>query len=191
MPGGRRSLPLRKKSRHSRAPSPTTSVMGRESSRSLIGQLCKGDGPVRRQTGQDAFRIRQRGRYRSADGGHPWRRSPALAHGPRSGPWPPEWKRLQRACPPQKASPLAAATPMRIPVKDPGPAATATASMSAMRQLRILQKCPPRWASGCGCGSDLCPDSRQASSRPSSTTAADTARAEVSSARIFMAAPLL
>ena len=31
-----------------------------------------------------------------------------------------------------KASPLAAATPMRIPVKDPGPAATATASMSAM-----------------------------------------------------------
>lgn len=29
-----------------------------------------------------------------------------------------------------KASPLAAATPMRIPVKEPGPTATATASQS-------------------------------------------------------------
>ena len=29
-----------------------------------------------------------------------------------------------------KASPLAAETPMRMPVKDPGPAATATASQS-------------------------------------------------------------
>lgn len=36
--------------------------------------------------------------------------------------------------PAANASPFAAATPMRIPVKDPGPTATATAPSSSMRK---------------------------------------------------------
>ena len=49
-----------------------------------------------------------------------------------------DWRR--RACPAAKASPLAALTPMRMPVKEPGPAATAMASQSwtVMPALRSM-----------------------------------------------------
>jgi hypothetical protein len=40
-----------------------------------------------------------------------------------------------------KASPLAAATPMRMPVKDPGPTATATAPQSS-RRMPALARMP-------------------------------------------------
>ena len=40
-----------------------------------------------------------------------------------------------------KASPLAAETPMRMPVKDPGPTATATAPMSAMARSAFFRMC--------------------------------------------------
>ncbi len=60
----------------------------------------------------------------------------------------------------EKARPLAAATPMRMPVKDPG---------LPPRQWHPYPpaSCPyfseyaPQWASGCGCGSARCPDTRR------------------------------
>ena len=89
---------------------------------------------------------------------------------------------------PGHASPLAAATPMRTPVKDPGPAATATTSIpsrvrpvffsrSAAMGIRVAEWVSPLfWKDW-------------ASSRSSSVTATEAVTAEVSSAMIFINPP--
>ena len=86
------------------------------------------------------------------------------------------------------ASPLAAATPMRTPVKEPGPAATAITSMSCRASpvffsrsdtmgMRVAEWVSPLfWKDW-------------ASSRSSSVTAAEAVTAEVSNARIFTDPP--
>ena len=89
---------------------------------------------------------------------------------------------------PGQASPLAAATPMRTPVNDPGPAATATTSISSSVRpvffsrpdtmgIRVAEWVSPLfWKDW-------------ASSLSSSVTATLAVTAEVSSAIIFTALP--
>ena len=91
--------------------------------------------------------------------------------------------------PAPKARPLAAATPMRMPVKDPGPTATAMASQAARLRsaffsipstmgMRVrLWVRPLHWKA-------------EAKSAPSSVTAAEQAFAEVSMERILTASRL-
>ena len=87
-----------------------------------------------------------------------------------------------------QARPLAVATPMRSPVKDPGPAATAMRSKSATVR--------PQWASSSSVMGRrvwlwVKPVSRKdwAIRASSSHRATEAAVAEDSSARIFMGAP--
>ena len=85
-----------------------------------------------------------------------------------------------------QARPLAAAMPMRRPVKDPGPTATAMASMSERARALFCSMASTigirvrLWVRPVCCQAE-------AMGVPSSATAQETALAEVSKARIFIA----
>ena len=87
-----------------------------------------------------------------------------------------------------QASPLAEATPMRNPVKDPGPAATAIPSTSRRAQplFRSMSSTMGSrvrlWVRPADCQAE-------ASTCPSSNTAQEAALAELSSASSFMVPP--
>ena len=91
--------------------------------------------------------------------------------------------------PSPSASPLTAATPMRSPVNDPGPFATAKRSISESFVFAVSSRCTAIGSSVSLCVSPVfCHAS--ATTRPSTASAADAACAEDSSARIFMRTPL-
>ncbi len=87
-----------------------------------------------------------------------------------------------------QASPFTADTPIRSPVKDPGPAATAKASISAAArpQFRSMSSTMGSrvrlWVSPAACQAE-------ARSSPPAKTAQEAAFAELSSARSFIGFP--
>ena len=89
---------------------------------------------------------------------------------------------------PGQASPLAAATPIRSPVKDPGPAATATTSISSSVSPQFSRRSRHMGISVRLCVRPLCWKD-WAKSVSSSHTATEAAVAEDSRAKIFISLP--
>ena len=98
----------------------------------------RGIRPGREQAARAGRPLWKRARYRPGCASRPCssRRASPRAGSRRSRPWPRGWRTPMAGFSSAQQRPLTAATPMRTPVKEPGPRATATASSSDLIRAR-------------------------------------------------------